>query len=120
MARRHGFLATLLDASFTELMTQRLAGAMYGVVASGLGIVIGAVVALGVAQHPEFGVVFVIGAAAAFVVLVVILRLLLEVAVVLVRIADQTEEIAEQVAGIAVDRAPTPRGVPVATGGGRP
>jgi MFS family permease len=109
MAGRHGLLAALLDASFTELMTQRMAGAVYGGVVAGLGIVTGAVVAYGVARDPGFGLVFVIGAAAAFVVLVLIVRLLLEAAVVLVRIADQTEEIAEQVAGMAVGVARTER-----------
>ncbi len=103
MAGKSGSLAVLFDFSFTELITKRVAGTVYGVAVAGLGIVAGAVVAFGFARHPAFGLLFVIGAVAGLLVSVLVVRVWLEAAVVLARIADQAEELAEQVAGIAVE-----------------
>jgi hypothetical protein len=106
MPGRQGFLAPLLDVSSSSLLAERMARA-YGAAVVCLGILAGTWVVYGFARHPGLGLLFAIGAAAAFGVLVLIARLLFEMALLLVRIADQTEEIAEQVAGISVEATST-------------
>lgn len=102
MASKPRFLRALLDFSFRELMTER-PGGVYGVAVAGLGIVAGAGAGYGFARHPELGLLIVTGVVAGFVVSALVMRLWVETAVVLGRIADQAEEIAEQLAGIAVE-----------------
>lgn len=103
MAGQRRFLAALFEFSFTELVTERVAGTVYGVAVGAIGILAGAVVAFGFAQHPALALLFVTGAAAGFLASVLVVRVWLEAVVVLVRIAEQAEELAEQVAGIAME-----------------
>ena len=103
MVRSPGFFSVLFDFSFTKWVTVRLAAVVYALAMVVGGILAMAVVGLGLAQSLPIGIVSLIVAALGFLMWVVAIRLGLEAMVVLSRIAEQTEEIAEQVAGIAVD-----------------
>lgn len=103
MVSRHGFFATVFDFSFTELVTARLVRAVYVLAAAGAGLLACAAFTYGMMQSPALGIVLLFGAGVAALIAVLLVRVWLETVVVLLRIADQTEEIAEQLAGIAVE-----------------
>lgn len=98
-----GFFSALFDFSFAELVATRLVKGLYVLAVGAAGLVGVGIVLYGMSRSLWLGVLsFLVGA---FVLSlgVAVVRLWLEAAVVLMRIADQTEEIAEQVAGIAVN-----------------
>jgi len=105
MAGKPGFFAALFDFSFTDLVTTRLASAVYALAVGAAGLLTLVVTVYGLGQSPGLGILFAIVAGVGFLLCVVLVRLWLEAVVVLSRIAEHAEEIAEQVAGIAVDTA---------------
>ena len=105
MAGKPGFFAALFDFSFTDLVTTRLASAVYALAVGAAGLLALVVTVYGLGQSPGLGILFAIVAGVGFLLCVVLVRLWLEAVVVLSRIAEHAEEIAEQVAGIAVDTA---------------
>ena len=102
MASRHGFFTTLFDFSFAELATMKLAKGLYALAVGGAGLLAVVMVLYGMTRSLLAGVFSFLLAALLLLFTTAVVRLSLEAAVVLMRIADQTEEIAEQVAGIAV------------------
>ena len=107
MTGKKGFFAVLVDFSFTDLVTTRLASAVYVLAVAGAGLLAFGVFVYGVMQSLTLGIVFLLGAGVAVLFWVLLVRLWLEAVVVLSRIAEQTEEIAEQLAGIALNTAAT-------------
>jgi len=102
MADKPGFFAALFDFSFTDLVTTRLASTVYVLAVAGSGLLAFGVFVYGMMQSLTLGIVLLAAAGVGSLFCAVFVRLWLEGVVVLSRIAAQTEEIAEQVAGIAV------------------
>jgi hypothetical protein len=112
MAGKVGFFAALIDFSFAESVTLRLepvtlrlAKGAYGVAVAVAAVGVVVSFAAGMTQSPTLGVVSLVIAVSASLFGIMVVRLWLEMMVVLFRIAEHTEEIAEQVAGIAGDTA---------------
>ena len=102
MVSRHGLFTTLFDFSFTELATTKLAKGLYALAVGGAGLLGVVMVLYGMTRSLFVGILSFLLAALLLLFTTAVVRLSLEAAVVLMRIADQLEEIAEQVAGIAV------------------
>jgi Domain of unknown function (DUF4282) len=103
-----GFLTAVFDFSFTESVTTRVARGLYGLAMAMGGLLAVLLVTLGLAQSLFLGVLSLVVAGVGFLLFVAVVRLWLEAAVVRFRIAERTEEIAEEVAGIAVNTAGWP------------
>lgn len=103
MATRTGFFAALFDWSLTELLTTRVARAVYILAIAAAVLLTAVAFVYGLRSSPTLGIVLTVAAGVGLVSCLVFVRLSLEAVMVLSRIAAQTEEIAEQVAGIAVD-----------------
>ena len=117
-------LAGLLDLSFREFVTPRVARGLYSLslaVSAGAALL---VTGLALGQSFVYGGLIGLGLLASLLVLMTWIRVALEVAVVLFRIADSAAEIAEHQAVIAVntgggpDEGPTRRRSSVPTTGG--
>lgn len=106
MESRHGFFSAVLDLSFSELVTARHAKELYTVAVGGAGLLSVAIVLYGLSRSPWLGILSFLVTAPVLLFVVIVVRLGLEAGAVLMRIAEQTEEIAEQVAGIAVEMRP--------------
>ena len=109
MPGRKALFAALFDFSFTDLVTTRLAGAVYVLAVAAAGLLAFGVFVYSMMQSLALGIVLLLAAGVAVLSWLLLVRLWLEAVVVLSRIAAQTEEIAEQVAGIAVDVGGAPR-----------
>lgn len=117
MVGRQGFFAALFDFSFAELVTTRFARAAYRIAITAAGVLVLVFFVYGVMKSRTLGIALVVGGGVAFLLCVVLLRVWLEALVVVSRIAAQTEEIAEQVAGIALNTARGSEVEPSARGG---
>lgn len=112
-----GFFSALFEFSFVELVATRLVKGLYVLVVGAAGLLGAGIVLYGMSRSLWLGILFFAVGALVLSSGVVAVRLWLEAAVVLMRIADQTEEIAEQVAGIAVNTASRAASVqPIASG----
>jgi hypothetical protein len=108
--RPSSFLATLFDASFADFITMRLVKGIYlgGLLALAFGVLVLLLGALGTGKPPL--IVFALALApAGFLLGATMLRICLEVAIVLFRIADHVAETADQAAAIAINTARAPR-----------
>lgn len=105
MLSQHGFFSAVLDLSFSELVTAKLAKGLYRLVVGGAGLLGVAIVLYGLSQSVWLGLLSLLTVSLVLLLAIVVVRVWLEAELVLMRIADQMEEIAEQVAGIAMDTA---------------
>jgi hypothetical protein len=94
VSQDQGFIQGLLDFSFTTFVTQKLIKVIYGlgIVLLGLWALIFIVTAFG--QGFTTGVTTAVFAPIGFLMAVIVLRIYLEIAIVLFRIADNTTQMA--------------------------
>lgn len=97
-----GVLATLFDFSFSEFITLKMLKVLYALVIAALGLLALLFVFAGFQLSFLTGVGSVVGAGVLFLLAVTLARIWLEAAVVFFRIAENTAEVAEHAAAIAV------------------
>ncbi len=102
---RHSALGTLFDFSFTEFLTLSIIRILYGVAVAAVGLLVMFIALAGFQRSFLTGLGTLVIAGLLFVLTIVIVRVWLEAAVVFFRIADNTAEIAEHAARIAVNTA---------------
>lgn len=91
-----GFLASLFDFSFSHFITAKLIRVLYALflILAGLGVV--GMLISGFSQGFAYGVVILILAPLGFLLAAMYFRVLLEVLIVIFRIAENVEKIAER------------------------
>ncbi len=104
-------LSSLFDFSFTEFLTPKIAKALYGFSVAILGLVALLIVGRGLGESLLVGLGYLLFAAVLFLFSVTVLRVWLETAVIFFRIAENTAEIAEHEAEIAINTAARPEAV---------
>ena len=115
MVAQRGFVSALFDFSFTDVVTPRLAKGLYALTIGGAAVGGAGIALYGLSRSLWLGVLASLLAVTVLIAVVAFIRVWLELAFVVLRLADQTEEIAEQVAGIAVEVAATSRREPSAS-----
>jgi hypothetical protein len=106
MGRETRSITTRFDFSLGRPMTPRLARAIYGLALAVLAILAVTAVVYGAMLSPALGVLIIAVAGAGVLLGAVLLRLWLGALLAVTRLEERTEEIAEQVAGIALNTAP--------------
>ena len=92
-----GFLGSLMDLSFTSFVTTKLIKVMYILDMVLIGLIALLIIGAGFATSPILGFVFIITVAPLFVLFALIYtRVILELIIVLFRIAENTAEMASQ------------------------
>ena len=104
-----GYLASLFDFSFSELITKKIIRILYFILVLAIGLGALAFMVAGFSQSFFTGLGYTVGAAFFFLIYVTLIRVALEIYIVIFRIADYTKEIAEQGRG-AGGHAPPPMG----------
>ena len=102
---RKGLFASLFDFSFTEFVTPRIIKLLYGLAIAGAALWSLSILAFGPRGSIWSSLMTLILSVLAFLFLVIIARIWLEIAIVFFRIADNTAEIAEHDAAIALNTA---------------
>lgn len=83
-----GFFAGLVDFSFTQSLTRRIAKLLYVIAVLGGGIALVAEVVIQMQISPADGLIALVAGIAAYFVWILVARLLLELAMLIARIAD--------------------------------
>ena len=96
-------LHALFDVSFTEFVTPKVIRLLYVLALGGLGL--GALFLVGLSAYQSLlvGLGYLIVAAVFFLFFAILIRVVLETALILFRIADNTAEMAEHGASIAMN-----------------
>ncbi|MFQ5890230.1 MAG: DUF4282 domain-containing protein [Gemmatimonadota bacterium] len=101
----HRLLRALFDLSFTDFVTLKIARALYALTIMTAGLVGLGLVLVGLQRSPLAGLGAAVLSVLFFLASVTFVRIALEVAVVFFRIADNTAEIAEHEAAVAMNTA---------------
>jgi hypothetical protein len=96
-----GFLASLFDFSFAHFITARLIRVLYGLGLILAGLAVLGLLVSGFGQGVGYGLVTLIIAPFAFLLIAMYFRVLLEVLIVVFRIAENVEKIADREQGAA-------------------
>ncbi len=91
MPEEKNFFAGLFDFSFQSLLTRRIVKLLYVISILAGGVAVVACVVLGMQQSPAQGLIALVAGIAALFVGVLIVRVLLELALAILRIADGIE-----------------------------
>jgi hypothetical protein len=87
MPEEKNFFAGLFDFSFGQLLTRRIVKLLYVISILGGGVAVVACVVLGMQQSPAQGLIALVAGIAALFVGILIVRMVLELALVILRIA---------------------------------
>jgi hypothetical protein len=88
MPEEKNFLAGLFDFSFNHLLTRQIVKLLYIISILGGGIAVVACVVVGMQHSPAEGLINLVVGIVVFFVAVLVVRLLLELAIVILKIAD--------------------------------
>ena len=91
MQDERNFFAGLFDFSFNSLLTRRIVKLLYIISILGGGIAVVACVVLGMQQSPAQGLINLVAGVVVLFVAVLVVRVLLELALVILRIAEGIE-----------------------------
>jgi hypothetical protein len=91
MPDEKNFFAGLFDFSFNHLLTRRIVKLLYFIAILSGGITVVACVVLGMQQSPAQGLINLVGGVVALFVGILVARLLLELALVILRIAESID-----------------------------
>lgn len=96
MEERKGFFASLFDFSFTEFITIRIIKILYGIVIFLAGLSVLYLIIYGFRLSAAMGILYLVLSPVIFILYVIIARVWLEIVMVIFRIAENTQKIAEK------------------------
>ena len=88
VSEQKGFFAGLVDFSFTQSLTRRIARLLYVIAVLGGGVALVAEVVMQMQNSPADGLIALVAGIAAYFVWILLARLLLELALLMLRIAE--------------------------------
>jgi len=96
MELQKGFLASLFDFSFTEFITVKIIKILYGIIIffAGLGVLY--FIVSGFRLSVAMGILYILLSPVIFLLNVILARIWLEIVIVIFRIAENTQKIAEK------------------------